>query len=355
MALPEFNTGVNQQLLDQTFGVGAVQAGQGGGEAALAYATPEQRAAYEAARRGYAGQEQYAPNQPYQTTQYSGGVSPVGVVEPFNQWQKDALSMAAAGPEARGYTKGAEQAFGQISPAIQAGGQALNPQSVMDLQKQYMNPYTSQVVDQTAEEMRRQAEIDRSQMRGLFGEGSFASSAHRVGEQELAGRTGQLIGQETGRLLSQGYDTSLGLAANQASADRDAQARMASQYSGLVGLGQEASQRNIAQTGQRADLLYGAGQAVQQQNQQLLDVVSGEIGKRRDYPYTQLAEQQQLMQPFSSTQSAGYGYDPSNLSKAGGAGMVAGGLYDQTGGFQALNGGIPIGGFAGATGISFGY
>lgn len=54
-----FNRKENQVLLDETFGIGVVIAGDGRGESALAVATQEQRDAYIIKRRLYNRMENY--------------------------------------------------------------------------------------------------------------------------------------------------------------------------------------------------------------------------------------------------------------------------------------------------------
>lgn len=318
--MASFNRTVNQQLLDQVFGAGSIMAGEGRGEQALKYATPEQRAAYTQARQAYDNQGSYKPV--YEQA-YNGGVMPVGQIEPLNQMQRDAITRAAGGYQDTSFLDMVRNFLGGAENYVNAGSKSLSDADFNTGVDRYMNPYTQQVVDSTVGQIQKQADIDRSNINALFNDGSFGSSSHRIASQELADNTQRAIADATGGLYSSGFNNAIANTLNQYNADQGRKLQGASLMPAFINSGitaQDAGRRHYTQN---LNDLFTAGNTVQRQNQNMLDIVRQEINAQRNYPVSQLQTIGSLLGPFNGGQSTGYGYDPNLISRLGGAGMVA--------------------------------
>ncbi len=321
--LPAFSRDENQRLLDQVFGAGKVVAGQGGGEAALATATPEQQMAYQQARNQYAGQEAYKP-------QYVGGVAPVGMLEPLNDWQKQALTTASGGFKNTGYLDMLSGYLGNADQMLQGASQYMQPMGNDQFSQgieRYMNPYQQQVVDSTTAQMSRQGSIDQNNLNALFNQGSFGSSSHRIGAQEMASDLQRNIGDVAGNLNYQGYNQAVGNTLNQYNTD---------QNRGLTGTLQAASL--YPQLGQSAlagqDATYGmysnnlnslmnAGNTVQGQNQRMLDLLNPMIQGVTNWPQDSITQTANNVNAnFNGSQNYNYTSQPNMASKVGGLGLM---------------------------------
>jgi hypothetical protein len=115
----------------------------------------------------------------------------------------------------QGQMNPAQVAAGQVDPNISAGQANLDP---------FMNPYQSQVVDQTITDMdrARQMAVQRGEDAAI-GAGAFGGSRHGIADAEtnraFADRTAAAVGQ----LNQQGFNTALGAAQNQQGMDMAAQ------------------------------------------------------------------------------------------------------------------------------------
>jgi hypothetical protein len=319
----------NQQLYDQVFGKGAVQVGEGRGAAFLATATPEKRAQFEAAKR------QLDPSYQLPTSAYNGGVSPVGVVEPLTDWQKSALTGLAGGFQDNVYAPQVQSAFSQAMQSVQ-GAPQLTDASFQQYYNRYMNPYTQDVVNRSSDAIKRQADIRRAELLPKF-RNSFGSTAQGLEMSKLNDDSMRQIGDLSSSLFASGFEQATGNALNNYNSDFSNAMSRASAFGGLANQGMQAS--NFAYDNFRRPLQdrLGAGEYVQNQNQNMLDVVRGEIDARRNFPYDQLTRLQGRIEPFSGSTSTGYGITPSPLTQLGGLGLAASSGFDKDGNWSVSN------------------
>lgn len=316
-----FSQAANQALLDKYFGAGKVQAGGGGGEAALASAPQAIRDAYTNERRSFSGQGSYQPTSP----SYNGGVAPVGQIEPLNQWQRDALMTMAGGAPDMGYTQGIQNAFQGYQGAVQNLPQNMTDQQFAQYYARYNNPYTRDVIDTTNAEIRRQADIMQNPLRERFaGNNSFGSSAQGIQMGQINEAALRDIASNTAALRAAGFNQATGNTLANYGQDFSNAFAKAGAYGNLMQAGIAGQQQNQQNFSQNVGNKFNAGTAVQTQNQNLLDVVRGQIAGVQQYPYAQLQNFAQTLSPFSGGSSTGYNYTPSTLSKLGGLGIFAG-------------------------------
>lgn len=326
---------INQQLLDKYFGAGAVQAGGGRGDAAIASAPQALRDAYIKERQGYDGQQGYtvaAAVNP--TTSYNGGVSPVGQVEPLNQWQKDALTMQQGGATDPGYGNAIFQALQGQQGAANNIPTSLDDNTFQSLYKRFNDPYQQDVINNSNAEIQRQGDILKNPIKEqLAGNNSFGSSAQGIENGQVDEATLRAITNNTSALNSAGYQSSVGNALNNYGQDSANSLNRAGAFQNLLGAGIAGQQQNQNNFSQNVGNKFNAGSAVQNQNQNLLNVVRGQISGVQQYPYTQLSNFSQLLSPYTGSSSTGYSYSPSSVSQFGGLGLLAGsGLFGNLGG-----------------------
>ena len=204
---------------------------------------------------------------------------------------------------------------GSLGAASQLMGQA-GATTVPDVIGDYMNPYTSGVVDEMGRLTQRnvQENILPNLGAGAVGSGQFGSRR----QQQLTGQTlrdiqSDLAGRQ-GQMLQQGYNT----AATTAQADLQ-RALQAGQ--GFTNLGQE--QMQLGQGGLKT--LFDLGSAQQKQGQAILD-----------YPMAQTQQFAQLLRgqnipTGSTTQTTGSeGFQNSPLSQIGGLATLLGALFPKS-------------------------
>ena len=229
-----------------------------------------------------------------------------GGVAGFSPLQQQAFQMA---PDV------AFAGSGSLGAASQLMGQA-GATTVPDVVADYMNPYTSSVVDEMGRLTNRnvQENILPNLGAGAVGSGQFGSRR----QQQLTGQTlrdiqADLAGKQ-GQLLQSGYNT----AATTAQADLS-RALQAGQ--GFTQLGQE--QQQLGAGGLKTMFDYGTAQ--QKQGQALLD-----------YPMAQTQQFAKLMQGYqiptgTTTQATGSeGYSNSPLSQIAQLGSLFGSLFPNT-------------------------
>ncbi|KPJ66524.1 MAG: hypothetical protein AMJ43_07780 [Coxiella sp. DG_40] len=185
-----------------------------------------------------------------------GGVSPIGVIEPFNVYQTEALQAMAQPIAPSGFYTGAQEAYqralsetpsatpffergeqfmgqasdylgrgadliGSASGYTQRGTTTLTPEAYESALQTYMNPYQQEVIDRalagTREaEARRQAEL----LSSLPGGSSFGTTAQGV-QQGLLGEAGiQTEADIIAQLNQQNYEQAQQAALNQFNQER---------------------------------------------------------------------------------------------------------------------------------------
>ncbi len=175
-----------------------------------------------------------------------GGVRSIGVIEPFNQFQKDALSgMGTYNPQMvdQGYMQGNQQAYqamlnaatglpvsdlfsrgsnfygtaqnnlasanqqaGLANSQIQQGARELTDQDFASGISRYMNPYTQNVLDSSINRINQNAATTQSNlMANQAGRRSFGDSSSAIQLSELARNQLQQVGDTSAQLNYQGY------------------------------------------------------------------------------------------------------------------------------------------------------
>lgn len=143
----------------------------------------------------------------------------------------------------------------------------------------YMNPYLQQVLDPQLDELRRQAEISRTQQAGkLTRAGAFGGSRQQLAESELTRNLLDKMAGVTGKTYADAFNRAQDQFNREQQAAQQAQ-NLANQY-GLQALAAQTSagglQRAIEQEGVLADRL--------------------QFEEERDFPYKQVQYMQSLLQ-----------------------------------------------------------
>ena len=209
---------------------------------------------------------------------------------------------AYEGPLTAGTSSIQDQAFTGISQLNNplSGGSVTNQMGTFtpDQATAFMNPYTDQVIDRTAADMRRQSQIDALQDRTAMTQaGAFGGSRDALMRAERASNLSRNIGDMSAEQRSLGYTQAM---------DRAKSAQeMANQY-GFDVLASQAKagqeQRGIMSEGIAADY--------------------GQFREERDYPYKQVQYMQSLLQDLPIAASSTTYTEPSKFdellqSKAG--------------------------------------
>ena len=234
-----------------------------------------------------------------------------GGVAGFSPLQQQAFQMA---PDVAFAGQGS---LGAASQLLGQAGATTAPDVVAD----YMNPYTSSVVNEMGRLSNRNVmeNVLPNLGAGAVGSGQFGSRR----QQQLTGQTlrdiqADLAGKQ-GQLLQQGYNTAT--TAAQTDLSRALQAGQ-----GFTNLGQE--QQQLGAGGLKTMFDYGTAQ--QKQGQALLD-----------YPMAQTQQFAKLMQGYqmptgTTTQTTGSeGYSNSPLSQIAQLGSLFGSLFPNTGSTDA--------------------
>lgn len=227
------------------------------------------------------------PYQPYSANQAIAPINPEmqNVLNTQQQLGQQGVGMLGQGAEAlqgvAGFTPQQIAMQGQVTPDQVSAGQAnLDP---------FSNPYQSQVVDQTIQDMdrARQLAVNRGEDAALSA-GAFGGSRHGIADSEtnraFADRTGALVGQ----LNQQGFNTALQAAQNQQG--MDLQAGLANQQAGMgaqqfnIGTDLAAQQANqgAGLDASRLNLLGGQALAGQGMNQFGLGQQAAQYGQNYD-------------------------------------------------------------------------
>lgn len=299
--------------------------------------------------------------------QYLGGVNPIGVIEPFNPIQRQALLRQAGGAPAMGFMKRAQaaseaQAAGMPTGADIAGdfargrdllGRGTSAVSGEDI-SQYMNPYMEEVLQSTIDRINQEGAVRASNLRGRAapGQRSFGTSSQGV-QQGIEGRgLMDTIADTTSNLKFGGYQSALQQANTQRQREIEG-SRLATggAVSGMSSLGnvlQNAISGNIANQRNFAQNVAGplaAGTAIQQQNQATLDVLRPQIEQRTGFNAANLSNLGTYLNQIPNSGTGAVAGRPDTLSRLGGAGMALtslAGAYDQGDGGDQFPQGAPI-------------
>lgn len=170
----------------------------------------------------------------------------------------------------------------------------------------YMNPYLQQVLDPQLDELRRQAEISRTQQAGkLTRAGAFGGSRQQLAESELTRNLLDKMAGVTGKTYADAFNRAQDQFNIEQKMGQQAQT-LANQY-GLEALAAQTRagdiQRNIEQEGVLADRL--------------------QFEEERDFPYKQVQYMQSLLQGLPlEAQQISYAQPSSMSNLMGGAGGI---------------------------------
>lgn len=168
---------------------------------------------------------------------------------------------------------------------------------------QFMNPYTSQVVNRTGMDMGRQAAMQQNALGAqATAAGAFGGSRHGVAEGTMLGDYGRAFGDIAANLRQGGFNTALGAAQGQ----QGIQSGLANQG---FGFGQNIGQQQMQQ-----------GTMQQGMNQSLIDAARGQYGGFTGAPMAA------LQMPLAALGAANMGQQTQTTSTNPGAMGILGGL-----------------------------
>ena len=217
---------------------------------------------------------------------------------------------------------------GAYQPMMEAGAETLGQGVAMlqpDAYKQYMSPYTSDVIDQSMKDLQRQADIERMRIGDAgISAGAFGGSRGAIAEQELQRNTQDAFARQSAQLRAQAFESAQ---------DRSMQA---SELFGNLGL-KQAAMGESAQAAQQRDigLLSQLGGMEQAQQQAELDAQRNTALERSYEPYQRIGFMSDIFRGVPSTTSTitnKTAPSPSVISQLGGIGMGIAGLQ-QAGAF----------------------
>ena len=285
--------------------------------------------------------QQLAALSPAQQQAISSAMSGIGSYSPYMQ----------KGAEALGQGIGAVGAgLGTLGTAIEGAGQATyDPTSY----KQFMDPYTEDVIAATQADIARQGQMQQNQASaGAVGAGAFGGSRQGIQQAEIGRNVMDQQARTGSQLRSQGFAQAQ-TAAQQAAQQQLRQAQLTGQLGQSTGaLGQTIGQLGTATAGlgqlgqqmgvQDINTLLGIGGLEQGQTQKELDVARANSLAEQALPYQQVGFMSDifrgvpaLQSTYSTTTSPG----PSTSSQLLGLGIAGLGAAGSAGSFGNLFGG----------------
>lgn len=233
----------------------------------------------------------------------------IGAYDPYLTGASESLT---------GGIEATQQAMGTLgsaeAEAMRAAGM-YDPQSA----QAFMNPYQQAVIDQSLQEIRRQADIaGQSQAAQAARAGAFGGTREGVQRAEMERNVQNLMAQQIAQMNAQNYAQAQAAAMSADEAARQRQLGIGSLIGQLGqtygGLGQQMGQFGIQQAalGQTAQqlgqsdvqFLYGLGQAEQAQRQKEIDAARATKTQQLYAPYQQAAFLSDIYKGAPSTQMA---------------------------------------------------
>jgi hypothetical protein len=265
------------------------------------------------------------PNDPFQ----SGGVVPVGFVEPFNDWQKQGLE-ALTVPQSSGNDMFnlATTALSGVPADINASRAPLSGDVVNQRTNEYMNPYLDQVLGRTVSNLNDAAAKARASLMASQGfRKAFGDTSLGVQQSELDKNLMDSIGNATANISFGAANDASNKAISTLTNERDRALSTAGAGGNLSGLAINLA--NMLDSRTLADIKnkLGAGTAVQSQNQRLLDVLNPEISGTQNYDLTNLQNLSHFLAAFpGSTMQNSFTDSPNMASRVGNAASYLGGI-----------------------------
>jgi len=215
----------------------------------------------------------------------------------------------------------ANQGVGAYSPFIQSAtnlttqgaGILADPTAY----RQFMSPYTQDVIDQVGQDIERNRQIQAQGIAGnAVSQGAFGGSRERLAQTELAGAAGRQFADTSAKLREAGYQSALG--------QQQRVAQGLGQFGGqMAGLG--AQQQQLGQ--QDISNLLGIGSLYQQQAQGVADAQRATALQQSYEPYQRLGFFSDLIRGVPTTQSSlSIGTSPTQSPLSQIAGIAATGL-----------------------------
>lgn len=234
------------------------------------------------------------------------------------------------------------QGVGAFQPYLQQGSQAVQ-QGIMGAQgaqynpdsyKQFMDPYTEDVIARTQADIADKGRQQQNQAQAsAVGSGAFGGSRQAVLQGQIAADTMDQQARTGAQLRSQGFQQAQS-AAQQAANQQLRQAQLAGQLGvSQAGLGQLGQQMGV----QDINTLLGIGGLQQQQTQKEFDVARANDLAQQALPYQQVGFMSDIFRgvpALQSTYSTTSRPGPSMGSQLMGLGIAGLGAVGQAGGFN---------------------
>lgn len=246
----------------------------------------------------------------------SGGVVPVGFVEPLNQWQRSGLEALAGGNTAGlNYLAMAGQA------AQRGTDLGMSPEDFASGTASFMNPYIDQVLNRTTARLNESAQQAKAKIMAKEGfRKAFGSTSQGAQLGEIDRGLTSDIGDATATLSYQGFNDAANRYMSQFNTERSRDLQGAGVLSGIASQARATSMDDIMNR-------IKAGTVVQGQNQSILDVLNPEIKGVQNYGKTQLQDLMSFLSAFKPTQyQSGFSQDPNTAARAGNTLTAIGGI-----------------------------
>ena len=266
----------------------------------------------------------------------------------LSQGQRDAIARATSGVGSFEpfLQKGAEaigQGIGQLGTAQQyVAGAGFSPTDF----RQFMDPYTEDVIATTQADIARQGAMQQNQLgAGAVGAGAFGGSRQGIAQGEIARNVMDQQARTGAQLRSQGFQQAQNLA-QQAAQQQLRQAQLTGQLGQTVaGLGTQTAA--LGQLGQQmgvqdVNTLLGIGGLQQGQSQKELDVARANELAQQALPFQRIGFLSDIFRgvpALQQTVSRSTTPPPSRGSQLLGLGIAGLGAVGQAGGFGNFFGG----------------
>jgi hypothetical protein len=270
----------------------------------------------------------------------------------LSQGQRDAIARATSGVGSFEpfLQKGAEaigQGIGQLGTAQQyVAGAGFSPTDF----RQFMDPYTEDVIATTQADIARQGAMQQNQLgAGAVGAGAFGGSRQAVAQGEIARNVMDQQARTGAQLRSQGFAQAQNLA-QQAAQQQLRQAQLTGQLGQTVaGLGTQTAA--LGQLGQQmgvqdVNTLLGIGGLQQGQTQKELDVTRANELAQQALPFQRIGFLSDIFRgvpALQQTVSRSTTPPPSRSSQLLGLGIAGLGAVGSAGGFGNFFSGSPVG------------
>jgi hypothetical protein len=274
------------------------------------------------------------------------GMSNTGAYQPMMQAGANTLN------EGIGVYKDALGSYGKGVDALGGTTGAFDPNSYKD----FMNPYTQEVIDSSYADINRNAELERNRLSSqAVGQGAFGGSRGAIQQSELSRNTADQQARTGSGLRAAGFDKSMGNAMS-AFSDQMRRGQNAAQIFGSLGQGigsvgsglgemgvRQGAMGEAAQAAGTRDVnsLFNLGSLEQGQIQAGYDVKRQNALETAYEPYRRLGFMSDMFRGVPSSQGTmtmNSTPSPSPYSTFLGTAMGLGGLRDASG--QSLLGGI---------------